>query len=173
MGEHVFDIRQRTGVVLLVCGLSLLVIASSGVDYLMADRTATITVVADPDAYLGIVDNSGDSSADITGQNDTGNIYFLDDNANAFADASAFTSTVLRVDYNETTDTDPGLSATIRNTGIVEGLTTSHEYVLQIECKDDVSDQGIGYVTVAITGTGDDIVNMERTTNQTVSIDCT
>lgn len=168
------DVRQHAGAVLVVLGLAFLVVGSGGFDLQMADRTTTIDVANDPDAYLGIVDNSADAGANIDGGNDTGNVYFLDDNANAFADASAFSGTVVRVDYDDgTTDTDPGLNASVRNTDVVESLTTSHDFVLQLECEDGSSDQGNGSVTVAITATGDDVVDGERTTTETINIDCT
>lgn len=166
--------RRRLGAALLLCGAALLVVSSVGFDYATVERSSTVQVADDPDAYLGIVDNSADASANVDGENDTGNAYFLDDNANAFGDASAFQSSVVRVDYDDgTTDTDPGLYATIRNTDVIESLTSSHDFVLQLECEDTADDQGVGYVTVAVTATGDDIVDAQRTTNQQLSIDCT
>jgi hypothetical protein len=159
---------------MLLCGAALLVTSSVGFDYVMADRTGNITVADDPDAYLGVVDNSADTAADIEGENDTGNAYFLDDNAGAFADASAFDSAVIQIDYDDgTTATDPGVYATVRNTDVIGSLTTSHDYVLQLECEDTADDQGTGYVTVAVTATGDATVDLERTTNQKISINCT
>ena len=166
--------RRVLGGVLLVCGAALLVVGAGGFDQALTDRTGTVAVVNDPDAYLGIVDNSADSGANVNGSGDTGNIYFLDDNAGAFADSSAFDESVVRVAYdNGTTDSDPGLTATVRNTDVLTSLTTDHDYVLQLECEDGASDQGTGTVTVSITATGDDDVDAERTTNETISIDCT
>ncbi|WP_138798150.1 hypothetical protein [Halostella sp. PRR32] len=167
------DRRQRLGAVLLLCGAALLVTGSVGFADVMADRPGNITVANDPDAYLGVTDNSADSAASISGGNDTGNAYFLDDNAAAFGGASAFDTAVDRIDYDDgTTDTDPGVYATVRDTDAV-GLTTSHDYVLQLECKDGATDQGTGYVTVSVTATGDETVDLQRTTNQKLSIDCT
>ena len=166
--------RRRLGAALLLCGAALLVVSSVGFDYTRAERSSTIQVANDSDAYLGIVDNSGDSAANVDGENDTGNAYFLDDNADAFGNASAFQGSVVRVDYDDgTTDTDPGLYATVRNTDVVESLTTSRDFVLQLECEDAADDQGVGYVTVAVTATGDAVVDVQRTTNQQLSIDCT
>lgn len=168
------DVRRYVGAALLVCGLALLVTGTGGFDHVANGRTATIDVTGDPDAYLGIVDNSGDAGASIDGGNDTGNLYFLDDNAGAFADSSAFATDVVRVDYDDgTSDTDPGLSATVRSTDAVESLSTSHDYVLEVVCDDGATDQGTGYVVVAITATGDDVVDAERTTNNQIGIDCT
>lgn len=163
---------KRLGFALLIGGALLLVTGTMGFSAVSAERTASITVADDPDAYLGIVDNSGSSDADVT-DTSTGELYYLYDNVGSY-DTTNVAITIESIDYGDgTATTNPDLTVTIRNADLLEGVTQNYDLYVEISCDEGSTESGIGHLTVVFDASDTVSVLAERTTNQTINVDCT
>lgn len=149
---------RSVGLVLVVLGAAVLVSPSLGFQTLEADRSVTAETAPDPDALLGVVDNSAAAEADVTADS-TGIPFYLDDNHGDFdagdiiASAVSFGGSSTALQANVTAD--PG----------------AHDFRIDVSCGNSALDAD-GVLTVGIGAADGVTVDLERTTDQQISVDC-
>lgn len=162
---------KRLGFALLIGGAILLVTGTMGFSSVSAERTVSVTVADDPDAYLGIVDNSHSSDADVT-DSTNGELYYLYDNVGSY-DTTNVAITIERIDYEDgTATTDPDLTVTIRNADLLEDVTQDYDLYVEISCDEGSTESGTGHLTVVFDASDAVSILAERTTDQTITVDC-
>jgi hypothetical protein len=130
-----------------------------------ADRTATVTLADDANAYLGVVDDT-----DVTGSllsfssGESVTVYYLDDNVDAYDTNTTDEVSAELVAFGD--DADPNMT--------VDVTTSSDGYDWQVElrCGNEDRDLDSGYATIEITASSDVTVVAERTTNNQVNPNC-
>ncbi|PCR91385.1 hypothetical protein [Natrinema ejinorense] len=145
---------------LITVGVITMAGPTFGFSSLAADRGVQVTAVDDPNAFLGVVDNSGSTDADIGNSNDESSLYYLNDNAGEFSSASAISADVTGFNGEATS-----LNAR------VEADSGTDDYVVTVDCGSS-NRKGDGTVTVDIVAADGIRVEMERTTAETISVNC-
>lgn len=165
---------RRLGFAFLLLGVTSLVVGTIGFSSVSADRTVNVTIADDPNAYLGVHDNSNSSDANITGSADTGEVYYLDDNVDEFT-VDNVSVEIVEIEYEDgTVNTDPGLRTTIRSADLLDGLLSDkHDFYVEIECSDGSNEQGSIYVTLDFSAKNGITIDLRRTTNERIGVDCT
>lgn len=149
---------RNVGIALAVLGAVVLLSPTLGFQTLEADRSVTADTASDPNALLGVIDNSDTAEADVT-TDSSGVPYLLDDNHGAF-DVDEVTATAVAFDGQPT-----NLQAN------VTGDPGTNDFRLEVSCGNSALD-GSGTLTVAIDAADSVSIGLERTTNQPVSVDC-
>lgn len=147
------------GLLLVIVGVALLTPSTFGGDSIVADRLTTFETTDDPDALLGVHDNSDSPEADVTPPNDErGTVFYLDDNAEAFDTIDA------EIVAFEGGDQD-ALDATV-----VDSQDSAFDYQLDVICDSDVMASDVT-VTVAIATEGEVAVELERESGE-IDVQC-
>lgn len=148
-------------VLFVLAGAMLLAGPAFGFSTLDADRGVSASTADDPNAYLGVIDNSAASGADVHPRNDRrGEVFYLNDNADAF-DASSIEATAVAFDGGAT-----NLQAT------VETASGGNDYVIAVRCGGSTRNNADGTLEVDVTAEGSLGVELTRTTSQPISVNC-
>lgn len=153
-------IRTIIAVGLIVVGVVTMAGPMFGFSSLAADRGVQVAAVDDPNGFLGVVDNSGSTDANIRNSNDESSLYYLNDNAGEFSSADAISADVTAFN-GETTELDAR----------VEADSGSNDYVVTVDCGNS-NQKGDGTVTVDLFAAEGVRVELERMTAETISVNC-
>ena len=131
---------------------------------LNADRGVNVSATSDPDALLGLVDNS--SGSEIKGPSDTALLYEITDNAGVFSAGDIEVTVSKLVDQSGTEITDPPVQAAVSGSGT--------QFTVDISCSGDDSSLGDAYeIEVEFDAVSDSLsINATRTTDSFVDITC-
>lgn len=152
---------RRVAVVLVLAGVLAMAPQQLAYSSVEADRVTDVRTVTDPDAYLGIVDNSPNLGT----IQDSGDLYYIDDNAGGVFDATDFTVSV--VSYaNCTTDTSVSCPAVS-----VGSSTDGYDFELVVSCS-DTDIKATDTMTVSIRAASSVTVEADRTTSAAVDTNC-
>lgn len=150
----------KLGLVLVVAGALLMAGPVFGFSTISADRGVSVGTAEDPEALLGIMDNSGTTSADIhpsTGQE--GDVFFLNDNAGHFS-VNDISADVLA--FN---------GATTALTASVETADDNNDFVVHVRCGDSTLNDA-GQLTVQLTAESAISLELKRTTMNQIDVQC-
>lgn len=153
------------GFALIVAGALLLVSGTMGFSAVSADRSTTVAVADDPDAYLGLVDDSDTGPTVEPGDGAT--LFLLADNADEFDTDSADDLDAAFVAFNDGSDADYGLEASVEPS---DGGDSDWE--VRLDCGSDDELNGKATVTVEITARNGIAITGERTTGNEIEVAC-
>lgn len=159
--EFVIGTLRRLGLVLLVGGALLLVTATVGFSGVSADRPTSVTLADDPDAYLGIVENTDTLTV---GNDDDAVLFQLNDNVGNFDAGSTDDVGATFVSFNG--DGSYGLVASVELSDV-----DGHDWDVVIACGEETDLDDEGHVTVEITAQNGISITGDRTTGP-VEVQC-
>lgn len=144
----------------MLVGAFLIAAPAFGFSTMGADRGVDAWTGPDPEAYLGVVDNSDDRDADVAPRTDRrGEVFYLNDTVDAF-DSSAVDATAVSFD-GEPTD----LQAS------VEPSDGEHDYVVAVSCGDSRTNAD-GRLELDFSADGRVGVELTRTTTEQIRVNC-
>ncbi|MFC7213919.1 hypothetical protein ACFQO4_07475 [Saliphagus sp. GCM10025334] len=150
----------KLAVMLVVVGAVLLAGPVFGFTTINADRGVSVGTASDPDGLLGVIDNSGNKSANVNpSTNQRGEVFYLDDNTGVFGVSD------VDADVVGFKGQDTNLEAQVETDG------TSGDYVVVVTCgTSNLKDQGT--LTVQLTASSSVTVELERTTGAEIDVNC-
>lgn len=150
----------KVAIAFILIGAVLLAGPTFGFSSIAADRGVMIAVTDDPNAYLGVIDNSESTAANIQNKNDESLLYYLNDNTGAFSSEEMIDADAIAFEGSTT-----GLEAR------VEADSGSNDFAVIVSCGSS-NLKAQGSLTIEIAASNGDRVELQRTTTDTIDVSC-
>ncbi|USZ71064.1 hypothetical protein [Natronosalvus halobius] len=153
---------SKLAVLFVVVGVILLAGPVFGFSTLSADRGVSVSTASDPNGLLGIIDNSGNRSANVSPSgNQRGEIFYVNDSTGLFSASDADVNADIVSFNGQNTD----LEAHVKTDG------TNSDYTVVVTCGTSEF-KGQGTVTVQLTASSSVKIELERTTSAEIDVNC-
>lgn len=148
----------KFGAAFVVVGAVLLAGPVFGFTSVIADRPVNVATAEDPHGLLGVTDISGSGDSEVK-KNSPGAVFALDDNVGSIA----------ATDIEVTNVKFEGVDSALE--GEVNEASDEHDFVVEITCGDSNLNND-GNLTVGLTVSGDVNIELDRTTENAVTVKC-